>query len=835
MNGIQEQQQQQEEEEEEEERSISSFLLEYEDLGDDHNIRVQVESSVQKTTFYVPVATMLKRELEMRETAILNLVSTDNWSHSRLYTLWKARPKAELGEEISLSLDPESAIRDYCDVQWKPWMTSCIREFYHFGSIRVPEDCLGSDIILALEYFGIITSSPETFTFETPQTLGRIKAWSAYLTHRHSMAEHVVSEHRISPENSLIWATTPDPGEAIDSGSVLNVTGGTAATFGRETPHQQTDSSNEHLPSCRLVHYLFFDNDSASRVSQETPVRIRRDFCEYVQRMLEGVDVSFDLERVKITKIQEDEVTTVLRAVLRVEPQDSSTTEVTTPGRHKLVINSSISDWSDIRQSCLLETDESACHGRDFTSRASDAKEETESQWLMLQTESHATEGPHEVHMAPLEERRYPNATPAARRLFPEAMYEDRTDTVFAPNTEPTKSAHCGDGRVAATCSTMPVHFIDTDFGDLQSVLSGLSDPKMDDSTVNTEFSESFFRKARNIGASRIHESSNTIVPELEVAINVEIDEGCSKSITLPNPISQDAGIVVEDALKVEGATEETGEGQELVYMNEDFGICNFLHGFLESICPVLSVDPTTKVQQPPSMIEMRKDVVNEADIRLNFPIDGRENEGCLSEYPISCTGVFPSEVTISRTAKSMGRSLAEHLDEMSKCGYEEFGDEQPDEIQDSRWRHTSRSTRVQHEDELRYLDRGNSSQTVSKSDAQLQSELHARRASQQLDGRWNRPMTANYCHAPDAYHIAPNSIARQAPARNGRRTELPPREPRNRVRVKENQKPGIARKKHTTQSGLASQKGHAFQLKSKPQATLPVVYEESGRKGLVL
>jgi hypothetical protein len=788
---------------------------------------------------------MLKRELEMRATASLNQVSADNWSHSRLYTLWKASPRMQLGGEISLSLDPEAVIRDYCDVQWKPWMTSCIREFFHFGSIRVPDDCCGSDILLALEYFGIITSRPETFTFETPQTLGRIKAWSAYFKHRHTMADHVVSEHRISPRKNLIWATTPDADEASVSGIVLNVTGGTAATFGRETSHQDREISNEDLPSCRLVHYLFFDNDSVSRVSKETPVRIRRDFCNYVRRMMEGgVDVSFDLERVKITKMQEDEVTTVLRAVLRVEPHDSSRIEETSPGRHDRARKPAISDGSDSRECCLLGTDESACHGRNFLSMASDAKEETESQWLILQTESRAFEGPDEVSLAPLKVERSLDATQYAQRLFPETVYEDRIDTIGVLHPQPTKSSISDDVRFAATYATIPVHFIDTDFGDLQSVLSGLSDPKMDDSTVNTEFSESFFRKARKRDTSRIHETLNPLIPEHKVSIHVERDERCSKSTIFENPAIQDVGIIVED----EGAVEEMGKGEELVYMDEDFGICNFLHGFLESICPALSVEPTTQVQQPPSTIETRKDTVEDVVIRLDYPtIRRREkhkpaigenrgidaellNAGCSSEYPISCTGVFPNEVTISRSAKSMGRSLAVHLDEISKYGCEEFGDEhvQPDEIPETSWRHTSSATRVQNDGELKYIDHRISTQTLIRRDAQLQSDLRSRRGFDLLEGRRNMPKT-------DAYHPGPNSIAKQAQAGSGRRIELPPRKPRYRVRMEDRQITGIARKKDTTYRGLGCQKGTALQMKSKPQVTSPVVYEEAGRKGLVL
>lgn len=190
----------------EEGRSVVSHIRHQQASGNDGLLRVQVESCIQKTTFYVPVSLMLQREVEMQEAAKLTNISRNRWSASKLYSLWKQTKQSEDEEEITLRLTPEASMRDYSELQWKPWLTTSIRAYYNTGTIRIPEDCLGSDILLALEYFGILTSSPDTFVFDSPEALNRIKLWSSYFTHRNAIAEWVISEFRArggTPEYGL--------------------------------------------------------------------------------------------------------------------------------------------------------------------------------------------------------------------------------------------------------------------------------------------------------------------------------------------------------------------------------------------------------------------------------------------------------------------------------------------------------------------------------------------------------------------------------------------------------------------------------------------------------
>ena len=276
----------------------------------DSLLRVQVDSSIQKTTFYVPVSLMLQREMEMQKAANTMDIPKDRWSSSRLFSLWLTKRQSR-EEEITLRLSPETSMKDYSPLQWKPWLTTCMREYYNTGTIRIPEDCLGSDILLGLEYFGILTTSPNTFIFDSYHAYERIKSWSAYFTHRDMITEWVLNDYRT--RGNRIWATSPNSSELVQSEAGLQVDWDTAILLAGLDGHQLT---------CKLVYDLFCDNESENRLTRETPARKRQDFCKQLQRALpRNTDVSFGIDTVTIITSGGQSVPET-RPVLRITPGD---------------------------------------------------------------------------------------------------------------------------------------------------------------------------------------------------------------------------------------------------------------------------------------------------------------------------------------------------------------------------------------------------------------------------------------------------------------------------------------------------------------------------------
>jgi hypothetical protein len=505
----------------EDNKNVASDFQHQRGTDSDSLLRVQVESSIQKTTFYVPVSLMLQREVEMQESAKQTQISPERWSSSRLYSLWKSSERKSNGGEITLRLEPEEVMKDYSELQWKPWLTACIREYYNTGNIRIPDDCLGSDILLALEYFGILTSSPDTFTFNSAQALGRIKLWSAYFSHRNAIAEWVLSDFRSCLGSSRTWITTSNPEEGNNAETLLQVNGGTAMVLGGENDARAT-SSIENLPSCHVIHYLFFDNESANKVSRDTPTRMRRDFCDHLCRQLDplAAKVSFDVERVKITK-SSGHITTALRAVLRLQLSQGGKHELSraTKGENSRRDHSkNISEESESldrgRQRLQSSQSSSRARGHKATTAEESFGSEDSELVRMVQVESSENDGGYSPHgegtednlskalsdsIIKVDEQRHPYRStppPEEKRTSPEGVHKESIQSMA--NSSLAKQKITADQEsLQPIVPSGPIGYVNTAFGDLQSVTSALSDPYMDDSTVGSISSRFLVKLAR--------------------------------------------------------------------------------------------------------------------------------------------------------------------------------------------------------------------------------------------------------------------------------------------------------------------------------------------------
>jgi hypothetical protein len=246
--------------------STSTPSLRYHEHKEGDNIlRVDVESATQTFTFCVPVSQMLRREREMREATKKAGVAKEQWSASRLYSLWKTERNQQddvdityrrASSQITVRLSPEDVMKDYSAFEWKPWLTSCIREFYETGSIRIPDDCLGSDLLIALEYLRIITISPKIFVFNSSYPYERIRAWSAYFTKRRTILDWLIRDYRYGGLGIRTYTTTPDSQEG-SCDVLLQVKGEMVDILGK--------SKEDTRLLYKTVHSLFCENDSRDR------------------------------------------------------------------------------------------------------------------------------------------------------------------------------------------------------------------------------------------------------------------------------------------------------------------------------------------------------------------------------------------------------------------------------------------------------------------------------------------------------------------------------------------------------------------------------------------
>jgi hypothetical protein len=281
----------------EDEQSASAFFAEAQKADNDTLLRVQVESSVQKTTFYLPVSLMLQREIEMNQAALNTSIDSERWSSSLLFKIWREDIRRN-EDEINLHLSPETAMEDHSALRWKPWLTTCIRAYYNTGTIRVPDNCFGSEILLALEYFGILTTSPDAFVFDSYDAYERVKAWSDYFTHRHTVVSWVLEDLRIKSKASRKWVTSPHAIERVANETLLQVKCESASVLAGGI-----EKSGYPMISCKVVHELFADRQSEHLLTREMPSRMRKELLSHLKRSLPAqTHASFDIQEVTITR-----------------------------------------------------------------------------------------------------------------------------------------------------------------------------------------------------------------------------------------------------------------------------------------------------------------------------------------------------------------------------------------------------------------------------------------------------------------------------------------------------------------------------------------------------
>jgi hypothetical protein len=200
--------------------------------------------------------------------------------------------------------------------------------------VRFPNDCVGSDVLLALEYFGIVYT-PDQLVFDSFGAYLRVKLWSEYFTHRSGLAQWVVETlMQTNSKHSHIFVTSPSlqEGDLLVGSKRADVLDG----------HLQLDPTKyAGTPSNAVVHDFFHDEERPEVVEYPLDALMREDFAHYLQNSLPGTRVTFELKDVQVIRTGK----TVKRATLQVTfveppkevPRNSSSkpkkTQKDAPGR----------------------------------------------------------------------------------------------------------------------------------------------------------------------------------------------------------------------------------------------------------------------------------------------------------------------------------------------------------------------------------------------------------------------------------------------------------------------------------------------------------------------
>ena len=323
----------------------------------------QETKDMQKTLrdpsfFYVPVALVIARDIEMRQVAREANIPISRWNGSLLFRKWQElqsrsndRSKLQQRQHSDdhpdiLTLHPVQSLVEAHVISskiawWHSWLTVCVRAYYNTGTLRVPSHCHGLEILLALEFFGILYTSPNQLVFDEPSVYEKVKEWSQYFTHRSVLAQSVVDQlhvqryeqqqkedkrkrqqqKQLEPRGKkqsysppVVLCTNPRPvklGASISLESKnypvtimdggLNVEG--------EGGNQKKQRKRDVVTSAKVVHGFFVPNtrridtdveDPLLSSPETIPAMMRNDFLSYLQYILPKVEISFFLQKIQL-------------------------------------------------------------------------------------------------------------------------------------------------------------------------------------------------------------------------------------------------------------------------------------------------------------------------------------------------------------------------------------------------------------------------------------------------------------------------------------------------------------------------------------------------------
>jgi hypothetical protein len=263
-------------------------------------VRAKVFGTRENTILCVPLFLVEKRETEMFQRAYELGIKPEEWNGSllswKLQTLYPNRAKHPQSV-FAFELYPESEFAvSICsqDFQWEPWMNQTIESFYKTGRIRVPDFCVGSDLLTALEYFGIFYDV-DLLVFDSFSTFLRVKNWSEYFWNREVIATWILEKLREAKTSTRVFSTCP---RVMSKGSYLAVSTRQAEVFDGgiswdPKQHCETQSSV-------LVYRFFNISENETYANKTTDDLAREDFCKYLRKVVPGTNASFPKKLVTI-------------------------------------------------------------------------------------------------------------------------------------------------------------------------------------------------------------------------------------------------------------------------------------------------------------------------------------------------------------------------------------------------------------------------------------------------------------------------------------------------------------------------------------------------------
>ena len=264
-----------------------------------------VRNGQPSASFDVSMTDLRQREDEMKQTAHKFKIPISRWKASKLY---QASKRSSNG---IVQIDPEKDImlQNYSvKMEWHPWLTVLFEEFFRTGQLRVPDECKGSDLLLALEYFGILYA-PGQLVFASFLVYQRVRCWSDYLSHRTALGDWVAG--RIQETQAAVSEPGELNGEVLFFATMLNKD--ERATAGDlHIPGLGYDADND-AASFSLI-YRLFNTSNDNHVAKS----LQDDFCVYLQSLF--VDEIRATFAVKMIEISSNRATNrSLRAILKIE------------------------------------------------------------------------------------------------------------------------------------------------------------------------------------------------------------------------------------------------------------------------------------------------------------------------------------------------------------------------------------------------------------------------------------------------------------------------------------------------------------------------------------
>ena len=595
---------------------------------------------------------LVAREREMKETADHFGISADRWDGSRIYKEFSDDSiSSSSNDTLRLELHPQvdCAIQNYShSLQWMDWMTKFLQGYYTRGNLQIPDESRGYDVLLALEYFGILYQ-PHQLKFASYAAYARVKHWSDYFSHRCAMGD-VIAEKILTcttQQHSFWFAVTRAPQSEVlqlqkqpETDTVLPLVSVDPASV----------TLQEYQASACLAYKFFFASHSGSEDEgedqphderkfeqthlnptdrAEAAAMMRQDFADYMQNILANTLVYFTVQPVKCLPRGIIQDRAILRIVVKGNPvsppysaKNRSTSQFSAP------LDEVVNDLEGNVLDRLL----SGVHKRNSKSPR---------------------------HIA-----EFPSSTPKNQLLTADHVYEDlarESELVKPPTTQRTKY-HFTDTaapkkkprakkkvQVDFAASGAPVAVITAPTGSGQSVTSALTGPFADDDDTK---SAAFLR-------------SNAIKNEwLQASV---FNQGISERIE-----AFMSSTTSESATPADGVDGAASKTPQMTSLRESF---DWLTGLVLCDCPTSCPSPTVmdtvkeryasheepyaddgildlKISPPPAC-QPKEDTAGPAPSRIALP---PINETCPATAEDSISKDQPSPSLTNKTPESCPR-----------------------------------------------------------------------------------------------------------------------------------------------------------------------------------